>query len=395
MTFLKVSSMLAAICLPVVFCSAVLAASEEHHEGVAQTLSFSAEQIRLANITTEKISTIKMTDQLYAPGEIKANGYTSYLVSPRVESVIVRRHAVLGEHVEQGQVLVTLFSEQVAQAQAAYRIAFADWQRARKVATKALSESQVLNAQTNYIVSFSRLKAYGLTEQAIEKIAQDNSSLLGEYTLQAESSGSVLADNFQQGQRVDAGESIRTIVNETELWVEARLEANNQDNLPRGTKAQILIGKKSYQGKVIQEAHTIDAYTRTRVVRLLVQNDDHQLHPGLFVDVYFNLPINEPVLVVPETALLRGADGDWMLYISEQHQENEHNKTTHPADEAVNFIAKEVTLGRSFRNFSNEQQRWLTWREITGLALNSEVVISGAFFIASQSAKSGFDTHNH
>lgn len=379
------------------FCQLIIgnqacAASTAHENDDQQTLSFSAKQMRLANITTTKIIAQPMTEQLYAPGEIKANGYTSYLVSPRVESVIVRRHAVLGEHVEQGQILVTLFSETVAQAQAQYRIAFADWQRAKQVSKAVLSESQRLTAQTNYIAALSRLKAYGLTEQAINAVAQDNSSLLGEYTLQAERSGSVLADDFQQGQGVNAGDTIMLLADESELWVEARLAANNQVTLIAGTQAQVFIGDNVYQAEVIQEAHTIDALTRTRVVRLKVANVDHQLHPGLFVDVYFALPLQNPVIVVPETALLRGSDGDWLVYLEQQHQKEE---AKNKGNAEVSFIAQEVELGRAFRRFLAKDKQWQIVREIKGLAINSKVAITGAFFIASQSAKSGFDAHNH
>ncbi len=394
---MNVFNKLCSLVVLALFCQLVIgnqayAASTTHENDGEQPLSFSVKQMRLANITTTKIIAQSMTEQLYAPGEIKANGYTSYLVSPRVESVIVRRHAVLGEHVEQGQILVTLFSETVAQAQAQYRIAFADWQRAKQVSKAVLSESQRLTAQTDYIAALSRLKAYGLTEQAINAVAQDNSSLLGEYTLQAERSGSVLADDFQQGQRVNAGDTIMLLADESELWVEARLAANNQVTLIAGTQAHVFIGNNVYQAQVIQEAHTIDAVTRTRVVRLKVANVDHQLHPGLFVDVYFALPLQAPVIVVPETALLRGSDGDWLVYLAQQHQEEE----TKVKDNAeVSFIAQEVELGRTFRRFLAKDKQWQIVREIKGIAINSKVAITGAFFIASQSAKSGFDAHNH
>jgi hypothetical protein len=47
--------------------------------------------------------------------------------------------------------------------------------------------------------------------------------------------------------------------------------------------------------------------------------------------------------------------------------------------------------------FSQQTQQWVSWREIIGLTANDEINVAttGAFFITSQSAKSGFDTHNH
>ena len=422
MKFYQSFSLLAAVFLPVISSqvSAYQTHATDNHDNESQLLSFSAEQMQMADIEVAQLTPQYMDKRLYAPGEVQANGYTSYVVSPRVESVIVRRHAILGEHVEQGQALVTLFSEDVAQAQALYRISYADWQRAKKVSKDVISESQLLSTQTNYIAAFSRLKAYGLSEQAIALVAEDNSSALGEYTLKAERSGSVLFDDFQQGQRVSAGDAIMVLTDEHELWVEARLAANNSMPLTKGTKAQvILLGSQqgessSYQAQVIQQAHTIDPKTRTRIVRLKVKNTNHQLHPGLFVDVYFSLLTKKPVLVVPETALLRGGDGDWLIYTtntkksvidnkiaghgddeSEPAHGEERGHENEPLSKQTSFIAQEVKLGAVFRVFSPKTKQWLSWREITGVAANSHFAITGAFFIASQGAKSGFDAHNH
>jgi len=423
MNFFKSFSLLATVLLPVIFTPAILAQSDnslvqtitsDNHEDEVQLLSFTAEQMKMADIKLAQLTPQYMDKRLYAPGEVQANGYTSYVVSPRVESVIMRRHAILGEHVEQGQALVTLFSENVAQAQALYRLSYADWQRAKKVGNSVISESELLSAETNYIAAYSRLKAYGLSQKAIDLIAADNSSALGEYTLKAERSGSVLADDFQQGQRVSAGQSIMVLTDEHELWVEARLAANNNMPLIKGTQAQVILSgtahgeQITYQAEVIQQAHTIDPKTRTRIVRLKVTNTNHQLHPGLFVDVYFSVLTKEPILAVPESALLRASDGDWLIYsqqehpqqtqnLAEAHAKEQHSKQQHAKQpqEQTSFIAQEIALGASYRVYSPQTQQWLSWREITGVSPNSYFAITGAFFIASQGAKSDFNAHNH
>ncbi|MFQ5644154.1 MAG: hypothetical protein ACE5FQ_10730, partial [Thiogranum sp.] len=73
---------------------------EEEHGHDEESVSLNAEQAALANIQTALLTPRTMDYRVYAPGEIKANGYTSYFVSPRVESVVIRRHAALDEHVK-------------------------------------------------------------------------------------------------------------------------------------------------------------------------------------------------------------------------------------------------------------------------------------------------------
>ena len=346
-------------------------AEGNHQEGV----SFSVEKMALAGIEISAISAKTFASHVYAPGEIKANGYKSYIVSPRTESVVVSRHATLGQHVEKGDALVTLFSESVAEAQAKYRVAYNDWQRNKKLGKETVSESQLLSSETDYISTYSRLKAFGLTETAIAQIVKGNLlnayvEELGEYTLIAQRAGAVLSDDFSQGQRLSAGDAIMVLADESELWVEARVSPNKQLNLPKGTQAVIEISDQYFVGTVIQEAHTIDPKTRTRIVRLAVKNDHDRLHPGMFVNVNFSFETNVKVMAVPESALMRSSDGDWTVFVE-----------GHPGE----FSAVEVILGRSLGRF----------REISGLAPQTRIVTKGAFFVASEIAKGGFDPHNH
>lgn len=344
----------------------------DHEESEGVTLS--STQQALANIEVEPLKRRTMDYQVYAPGEIKANGYTSYLVSPRVDSIVVSRHAALGDHVEKGQALVTLFSETVADAQAVYRVANAEWKRTQKLGRKAVGDKRYVSTQAEYEAALARLQAYGLSQNAIQSLTTqtklNQTQTLGEYTLNAVSHGAVLSDDFHQGQRVESGEALMELANEKTLWVEARLAPAAQLALPVGTLAKVKVGSEWFGAKVSQEAHTIDPITRTRIVRLLVNNESHQLHPGQFADVHFSFTTKTPVLAVPEAALLRSADGDWTVF-------TEH--------EPGQFKAQEVELGRSLGK----------WREISDIKPGTRVVMKGAFFVASQIAKGGFDPHNH
>ena len=344
---------------------------QAHEEGI----SFSPEKMAIAGIEVAPVVPQVFANNVYAPGEIKANGYKSYVVSPRTESVIVARHATLGQHVEKGDALVTLFSESVAEAQANYRVAYNDWQRNKKLGKATVSESRLLSSQTDYVSAYSRLKAFGLTETAIAEVAKDHSSNvhlgeLGEYTLIAQREGAVLSDDFAQGQRISAGEAIMVLADESELWVEARVSPSKQLNLPKGTQAVLEMAKESFAATVIQEAHTIDPKTRTRIVRLVVKNINDRLHPGMFVNVNFSFNTQTKVMAVPESALMRSSDGDWTVFVED-----------HPGE----FAAVEIELGRSLG----------AYREILGLAPQTRIVTKGAFFVASEIAKGGFDPHGH
>lgn len=341
---------------------------DDHEE--ASSASLNTEQLTLAGIQVEALNAKPVDYQLYAPGEILSNGYTSYRVSPRVASVVLKRHVALGDHVKQDQPLVTLFSENVAQAQAIYRTAWPEWNRVRELGRKTVGDKRYINAKTDFEAAQATLQAYGLSSSDLQSLASQKTLSLGEYTLRAEIDGAVLADDFEQGQRIEAGAPLIVLADEKQLWVEAHLSSNVSLTLGAGTIAEVVAGDVRVKATVTQEAHTIDPVTRTRTVRLVVNNPEHRLHPGQFAEVFFRFRTEKPVLAVPETALMRSADGDWTVFVED-----------HPGE----FQPVEVELNRSLGKL----------REISGIEPNTRIVIKGAFFVASQIAKGGFDPHNH
>ena len=343
---------------------------ERGHGETANSALLSTSQMTLADIQVGTLTAKKVNFEFYAPGEILSNGYTSYQVSPRVPSVVLRRHVALGDHVKQGQPLVTLFSESVAQAQADYRTAWPEWQRVRELGRKTVGEQRYIRAKASWEAARATLQAYGLIESDLKSLASQNIKALGQYTLRAETDGSVLSDDFEQGQRVESGTPLIKLANEKQLWVEAHLPADRSLSLPVGTLADIVAGDLRVQGKVSQEAHTIDPVTRTRTVRLLVNNREHKLHPGQFAEVFFRFRTEKPVLAVQESALMRNPDGDWAVYVEVS---------------SGKYRPVEVELGRALGAL----------REITGIEPGVRIVTNGAFFVASQIAKGGFDPHNH
>lgn len=345
---------------------------EDHHDehGESAAVVLSEAQRQMAGIRLDTLNLQTLSASAYAPGEIKANGYQSYIVSPRVSSVVTTRYAALGEHVKAGQPLVGLFSEEMVTAQSALQQAATEWFRVKQLGQQAVGEKRFVSARTQFNAASRRLKAFGLRNDTIDAIAGQDDYPLGEYTLSALSDGVVMQDEFNQGQRIEAGQSLMLISDEAKLWVEARLPAHNDLPLKVGTEAVVMAGGLRAIATITQEAHTIDPQTRTRVVRMDLNNLRHQFHAGMFADIYFQSPFAENVLAVPESALMRDADGEWQIFVT---------------GEDGTLQAQTVTLGKRFGEF----------QQISGVESGVTYVSSGAFFVASEIAKGGFDPHNH
>ncbi|OFC69191.1 efflux RND transporter periplasmic adaptor subunit [Alteromonas confluentis] len=382
-TLLKAVSLLAVLNISPVFGQSHLSHEPAHesehedhneqahggHEEQAE-VALSEAQRGLADIHLEVLSPMSLSQQVYAPGEIKVNGYRSYIISPRVSSVVTARHAALGEKVSAGQPLVTLFSEEMIDAQSQLQQTYVEWQRVSKLGQRAVGEKRFIEARTNYNAASRRLQALGLSASTIELIEKNERYPLGEYTLTAQTSGLIMTDDFNQGQRIEPGQPLMLLSDEAHLWVEARLSAQNDLHLAPGDEASVIVGDMSAKAMVTQESHTIDPTSRTRTVRLDLDNTAHRFHSGMFADIYFNGPETTGVLAVPQSALMRDADGDWQIF-------------TETEDGDLSPVT--VTLGPKFGE----------WQAISGVNAGTTYVSRGAFFVASEIAKGGFDPHNH
>ena len=341
---------------------------DEH--GETTTVSLSDGQRQTADIHLATLQPMTLSEQVYAPGEIRVNGYRSYIVSPRVSSVVTARHAGLGEKVTADQPLVTLFSEEMITAQSQLQQAYVEWQRVSKLGQSAVGEKRFVSARTEYNAANRRLQALGLSAATIARIEQNTNYPLGEYTLTAQTPGLIMTDEFNQGQRIEPGQPLMLLSDEAHLWVEARLSAQDDLHLQPGDQASVVVGDIAAIGTVIQESHTIDPVSRTRTVRLELDNQDHRFHSGMFVDIYFNGPQTDAILAVPQSALMRDADGEWQIFI---------------ADDDGDLLPQVVTLGPQYGD----------WQAISGVKPGQTYVSRGAFFVASEIAKGGFDPHNH
>ena len=85
-------------------------AAGEHGDEADAPLTMTAEQQTAAGLRIEALAPMRLGEVLQAPGEVVDNAYGVTLITPRVESLVVRRHARLGDEVVAGAALVSLSS---------------------------------------------------------------------------------------------------------------------------------------------------------------------------------------------------------------------------------------------------------------------------------------------
>jgi len=84
---------------------------------------------------------------------------------------------------------------------------------------------------------------------------------------------------------------------------------------------------QSLKAKFLTTARAFNANTRTAVTELTVDNSNHALWPGTYVDVVFQVATDPTVLTMPESALIFRADGAQVAIVDAQNRVHLHNVT--------------------------------------------------------------------
>ena len=121
--------------------------ADGEHADESALLKLDAAAIQAAGIKVETLKPSVAEEQLRAPGEVLDNAYGTTLITPRVESLVIRRYAKLGDEVRAGAPLVRLSSVEVADAQAELRIAEQEWARVASLGREAVAGRRITEAK--------------------------------------------------------------------------------------------------------------------------------------------------------------------------------------------------------------------------------------------------------
>lgn len=353
------------------------AVGEEEHgkegeEGeAAAPVKMDEAALKAAGIQLQTLQPSSLSEELRAPGEVVDSAYGTTLITPRVEALVVRRHAKLGDEVRAGAPLATLASVEVSDAQADLRIAEQEWRRVSALGREAVAGRRINEAKIAVDRARAKAQAYGLP-------GTSSGGVNGQFTLTAPHAGRITEDEFIVGERIEPGKALFRLVDESIVWVDAKLPPGTVSRIKSGSPATVVIGGERISGKVLRSAHRTSDTTRTASVRIEVPNKDDRLHGGDFVEVYFEAAStassnnkSATQLAVPTDALVQ-LEGETVVF----------RRNAVGALEPVPVRAGEVIGDHT------------AIRE--GLKAGDTVVVAGAFAVKSQMLKAQLgEGHGH
>jgi membrane fusion protein (multidrug efflux system) len=179
-------------------------------------------------------------------------------------------------------------------------------ERARQLEQRGINSTVTLeNAQTTVAAAqaqVDRLKAV-LDQKAIE----------------APFSGTIGIPKIDVGQFIALGATVATLQDLSRMRVDFTVPEQEFKRLSIGQNVRLSdsIGDKVYEGTIVGIDPKIDPATRLISVRAEIDNADRVLQPGQFARIAVELPVQEGVIALPQTAVVTSLYGEYVYSVVE------------------------------------------------------------------------------
>jgi cobalt-zinc-cadmium efflux system membrane fusion protein len=277
------------------------------------------EIFKLVKIETRDLPSVVKANCSLVP-DVNRTIHVTSQASGRVVDLRVR----LGDHVEKGQVLLSIYSSDLSGAFSDYQKAVAD----ERLSNKALSRTQLL-----YAHGAAAQKDLETAEDAEEKAKADVQNaaqrirILGGnpshptslIELQAPVAGTIVEQNisgFEGIKSLDNSPNLFTIANLSEVWAVCDVYENDLGKVHIGDPADLELSAfagRVFHGHVSDISRVLDPGTRSAKVRVVLSNPKGEMRAGMFAAATFHSRNLQPRLVVVGTATMRLQDRDWIF----------------------------------------------------------------------------------
>ena len=350
-------------------------AEKEEAEKNEQNLVMSAEEIATTGIKTAELTAQEVSQQITMTANIQANQDRLAQVMPRVPGRVVRVTANLGDQVKAGQVLATIDSIEVGEAQSSY---------VQAVSEHALAKAGMARADKLYAEQIIPQKDYLRTRadyekaKAVLRAADDKRTALGvsgrrqgasggnsTFTLVSPLAGTVIEKKAVVGELAQPDHALFAVADLSQVWIVTNLYEKDFSKVKTGAPATVTVAaypSEIFKGKVTYISNVMDKESRTAKARVEVPNTDGRLKVDMFANASITTAGGNKSLVLPEEAVVL-IQGQPTAFVQEKS----------------GFEARPAELGEKLRG-----------RVVlkSGIKAGEMVVVSGAYALKAKMLKS-------
>ena len=264
-------------------------------------------------VRTEEVTTGPLARTIRTVGKVTVDETGVRTINTKIDGWIEEMFVdTEGERVEAGQPLFSVYSPQLYAAQEEY---LAAWRRAgassgsadsadgtKFAATGALRGEELLDAARQ------RLRYFDLSNKQIKEL-EERGEPQKAVTVASSFTGVVTQKHANEGMQIDPGMPVFTVADLGRVWVLATVYERQLPFLRHGAAATMTLDylpEREFEGVVDFIYPTLEQGSREVRVRVVFENEDRLLKPGMFATVRI---AGSPVAVVDGGATSGGTSG--------------------------------------------------------------------------------------
>jgi len=271
-------------------------------------VNIAPERLQEIGVTTELVTRRAMTHALHAPARAEIDESSLRDINVKAGAGYVTRLYANSEGMSfrKGQPLMTVLCEGWLQTQIDYLKAYRAWKRSPLV-----SQGNSIALDNQLELMRARIRVWDLSEdqiEGLEKFALSTNEidlrtghgLSGSFDVLAPFDGYIHEKKVIEGMRFEAGQSLLVLADHSHVWIVAQFPENQAMYVNIGQKMTVTFPSMP-QHKLSGEISFIDPHVddqqRRIMARIVVPDEGHMFHPGLFAEVSGEIPGGESLTI--------------------------------------------------------------------------------------------------
>jgi Cu(I)/Ag(I) efflux system membrane fusion protein len=243
-----------------------------------------------------------LSRSIRAVGSVEYDESRMTSVAPKFGGWVEELHAdFTGRLVEAGEPLLEVYSPELVAAQEELLLAASLVDSVGPGRLPVVAEG----ARDLFASARRRLSLWDITDDQIDRLIETG-VVRNTLTVFAPTTGVVMQKTVVEGQSFDPGETLFMIAELSAVWVTAELFETDAGLIREGMRAAVVVAAlpgRSFPGVIDYVYPTVDDRTRSMSARLVVQNPDNRLKPGMYATVDIEVDLGT-VLTLPSSAVL-------------------------------------------------------------------------------------------
>jgi membrane fusion protein, copper/silver efflux system len=271
-------------------------------------VNIAPERMQEIGVTTEVVTKRSLTRPLRAPAraEIDESSLRDINVKAGAGYITKLYASYEGMSFKKGQPLMSVLCEGWLQTQIDYIKAYRAWKR-----TPLVSPNNSIALDNQLELMRARIRVWDLSDDQIaglEKFALSTNEidlktghgLSGSFDVLAPFDGYVHMKKAIEGMRFEAGQSLLELADHSQVWIVAQFSEDQAMYVNVGQKMTVTfpsIPQRKVQGEISFIDPHVDDQQRRIMARIVISDEGHMFHPGLFAEVSGEIPMGESLTV--------------------------------------------------------------------------------------------------